>query len=242
MTLESRLREALHEVDRFQPSVDLFARVKRSVAEDARFRRRRATAIAGFAAVAALTSAFLASSVRRVDGTLMIATTNLVMTRVALSVVLLVVLAPNIRRFAVSYVDDVFHLSPETGARFLAVLDVAYYLFFSGLLLVDADVWNLGSEVPLAAGLEEAAWNVGLFLVVMGVLHAVNIASLPVLGLIFNATTRRVLRARAGADAPPESMRARRADGNARGMTAALVVLAGIAAFLVLSQLVLGQG
>lgn len=241
MTVERRLREALHQVDEFQPSLDLFARVKRSVAEDARFRRRRMIAVLGSLLVAGALAGFVASATRLVDGTLVVATWRLVLVDLALAGALITTIAPNIRRFARSYVDDVFHLSPVTGGRFLAVLDLAYYLFFGGLALVDFDQWDVASRVGLAVGLEMLADRIGLLILVMGVLHAINIASLPLLGLIINSTTRRALRARAGISAPPESARARRVEANTKGIVVALVALAVSAVFAVILGLVGGQ-
>lgn len=242
MTLERRLREALHQVDSFQPSLDLFARVKRSVAEDARFRRRRMVAVLGSLLVAATMGVFVASAARLVDGTPVVDTWRLVLVNFTLAGALITTIAPNIRRFARSYVDDVFHLSPVTGGRFLAVLDVAYYLFFGGLTLIDFDQWDLAGQVGIAIGLEMLAERIGFLILVMGVLHAINIASLPLLGLIINSTMRRALRARAGSAAPPESARARRVEANTKGIVVAIVALAASGVFAVILGVIGGLG
>jgi hypothetical protein len=241
MTVERRLRDALHEVDHFAPSVDLFARVKRSVAEDARFRRRRFTSVLMALGVAGIMTVFLATAVRRVGGLLVVDTWRLVVADLALAGALVVTMAPNIRRFAGSYVDDVFHLSPVTGGRFLAVLDVAYYLFFAGMALVDLDQWDLDAATGLASGLEMLAERIAFLALAMGVLHALNIAALPVLGLIFNSTMRDVARSEAGPLAPPVSPRARQVAGNTRGIVVAIVVLAACLAFVIVITL-LGGG
>jgi hypothetical protein len=145
---------------------------------------------------------------------------------IALAGAIIIALAPHIRRFARSFVDDVFHLSPATGARFLVVLDIAYYTGFTGLVLVDADAWSLGERLLLFPALDDFAVRLGFLLFAMGALHAVNIAFLPVLGLIYNSIVRTDLRRRAGVSAPPESMRARTVDRHARSFAVGIVVLA----------------
>ncbi|MBI2237588.1 MAG: hypothetical protein HYU54_03565, partial [Actinobacteria bacterium] len=46
MSLEERLREVLRRTDEYEPSPDLFARVRRSIEEDAAHRRRIRRAVA----------------------------------------------------------------------------------------------------------------------------------------------------------------------------------------------------
>ena len=154
--------------------------------------------------------------------------------------VLVIVLAPNIRRFARSYVAEIFHLSPETGYRFLAVLDVAYYLIFIGLMLVNADFGPPEFEIPLARALNDTAVAFGFFLLAMGLLHATNIVALPFIGLIFNSVTRLALRGEAGNAAPPETRRAKSADRHVRAMVIGLVVAALALAVTLLMLLMIG--
>jgi hypothetical protein len=233
MTIEERLTDALHEADRFEPSPDLFARVNRSIAEDRAHRRRLVTIFTSVAAGMLSAAGYLFLVVSTGTPGVTIAVWETALLDLAILGVLLIVLGPTIRRFAGSYVADVFHLSPETGDRFLAVLDLAYYTFFAGLILFDADGYGpLANEVPLAEGLSFTASHVGLFVLVMGVLHAVNIMVLPFVGLIFNSVTRLALRAEAGDHAPPETPRARAVDRNAGAfvLTLAVVVLVVLAA------------
>lgn len=234
MTVEQRLTDALREFESFDPSPDLFARVERSVAEDRAFRRRRLLAILstvlGLAAVSAWVAA---SSTRGLAGNVFIDGWRLAVAFVALAGAIVVALAPHIRRFGRSFVDDVFHLSPETGGRFLAVLDIAYYALFSGLILVDADAWGLGERLLLYPALDDFAFRLGFLLLVMGVLHATNIAFLPVLGLVYNSIVRTDLRRRAGEGAPAESARARALDRNARGLAIGIAVAAVAIAFTI---------
>lgn len=227
MTLEQRLVDALHSADGFDPSLDLFARVERSIDEDRRFRRRRLYATMLVLLGTAIVGSSLGLSVRvGFAGRLMIDAVNIAIAHLALSAGIIVALAPAIRRFGRAFLDDVFHLSPETGTRLTLMLDIAYYTAFTGLILIDADSWELGRVVPLAPALESLATRLGALLLVMGVLHAVNIAFLPILGLVHNSIVRRHQREIAGAAAPPESTRARGADGSARAIAIALFIAA----------------
>lgn len=241
MTIEERLTDALHEADRFEPSPDLFARVGRSITEDLAHRRRMVRNYLSILVGLLLITGYFALVVSSgTTGETTIAAWEIRLFQLAVLGVLVIVLGPNIRRFARSYVADIFHLSPETGDRFLAVLDVAYYLVFAGLILVDADFGPLETEVALGAALNESAVAFGFLLLVMGLLHAMNIMAMPFLGLVFNSMTRLALRREAGAAAPPETLRARSADRNARAFVIALVVAALALAVTFLMGPVLG--
>lgn len=226
MTVEERLIDALRSADEFQPSPDLFARLQRTIEEDRAFRRRRlavgAAIVAGMASVATwvgLSAESSAASPPSIDSW------RLVVTFLALAASLIAALAPHIKRFAAGFVDDVFLLAPETGRKFSSVINLAYYVGFAGLAIVDADLWALGETVELWPAIEEWTWRLGFFLLLMGLLHAVNVAVLPVLGLVYNSIVRRDLRRRAGDLAPPESVRARTVDRHARSIAIGLAVL-----------------
>jgi len=227
MTIEERLTDALHQVDTVEPSVDLFARFERSLEEDRAYRRRRLGVTAVVTVGLALVAAWVAMSAERgLAGRLLIDGWRLTLAYLALAGAVVVALAPHIRRFARSFVDDVFHLSPATGGKFLVVLDIAYYTTFAGLILVDADRWALAERLLLSPALDDLAVRIGFLLFAMGALHALNIVFLPVLGLIHSSTVRRDLRRRAGDAAPPESMSAKRADSAAKGFAVGIVALA----------------
>ena len=227
MTIEERLKEALHRVDEFEPSVDLFARFERSLDEDRAFRRRRTAVLAGVVfGLAAVATWVGLSAGRGANGAQFIDGWRIIVAYLAVAGAVIVALAPNIRRFARSFIDDVFHMTPQIGGRFITVLDIAYYTFFTGLLLVDADSWALTERLQLGSAIDDLAARVGFLLLAMGALHAINLAMLPILGLIHASTVRRDLRRRAGKHAPPESMAARRADSAARGFAVALVTVA----------------
>jgi hypothetical protein len=68
MTVEERLTDAFRAADQYQPSPDLFAKVTRSIEEDASHRRRvRSMAISVVAALGFI-AAYLFIAVDRVDG------------------------------------------------------------------------------------------------------------------------------------------------------------------------------
>ena len=244
MTLEERLAEALHEADRFEPSPDLFARVNRSIAEDLTHRRRMLRIFLLIAVGLLLLAGYLRVVVSTGSSGVTIAAWESAVLDLAILGVLLIVLGPTIRRFARGYVADVFHLSPETGDRFLVVLDLAYYILFAGLILVDVDGYGpLANEIPLAEALSFTASRVGFIVLFMGVLHAVNIVALPFVGLVFNSVTRLALRGEAGDDAPPETLRARTVDRNARAFVIALLVaVLALAVMLGIGPLIGGLG
>lgn len=237
MTLEQRLVDALHSADGFDPSLDLFTRVERSIDEDRQFRRRRLHATILVLLGMAIVGFSLGLSVRAgFGGRLMIDAANIAIVHLALSAGIIVALAPAIRRFGRAFLDDVFHLSPETGTRLTLMLDIAYYTAFTGLILIDADSWELGRVVPLAPALESLATRLGVLLLAMGVLHAVNIAFLPILGLVHNSIVRRHARGVAASHAPPETAAARVADRNARSIAIGIFLLAvAVGGFIVVA-------
>lgn len=225
MRIEDRLREALRPFDEFDPSPDLFQRLDRSLEEDRAARRRRVKAIAWIFVGSALLAAWVGLSTDEgLGGRLFIDGWRLTAASLVVSAALIVYLGPLMRRFGQGLIDDVFRLSPDTGPRFLAVLDTVFYSVFVGLALVDADLWGLGERLLLRPALEDAAFHVGLLLFAMGALHVVNIVLLPVVGVIVSSIVRLDMRSRAGDGAPPESFRARVADRNALSIALGLAI------------------
>lgn len=243
MSIEQRLVEALHDADPVEPSPDLFARLERSIEEDRAFRRRRLTFAAILAVGAGAVTTWIAFNLETgLSSQLVIDSWKVVVAFLFVAGGVIVGLAPHIRRFARSYVDDVFHLSPDTGGHFLSILDIAYYLVFVGLVLVDADLWKLGDTLRLDAALEDFVGRLAFLLLAMGVLHALNIAFLPVIGVVYNSIVRRVLRVAAGESAPRETLRARTIDRHARSFAVAVAVLVAAIVFsLILSAPGLGS-
>jgi len=240
MNLENRLTDALHRTDDYQPSVDLFARLNRSIEEDQAHRRRNrnvsAAVVIGFGI---LTSFLMALADRDPNGQLVLPKWSMQVVVFAVLTSCLLVLGPAIRRLGQPYLLDVFHMSPPTGNRFSRLLDIAYYLFFGGGILSSLDLTETGSLLPAAESLSSGVQQVALFLTVLGLAHVGNLLLLPIGGLLFSSLTRRALRRAAGSQAPPASERARKAD---RLVTAMVVisVLLGIGSGLLVIALVVG--
>jgi hypothetical protein len=105
-------------------------------------------------------------------------------------VVMLVVLAalgPLIKRFGRAYAADVFQANPRTGKSYLVLMDIAYYMIFGAYVLFvikwepDTD-W--GDEVT-AAQLQASVVRLGGMVLLMGLLHGLNVLSLPLIGRVF---------------------------------------------------------
>ena len=241
MSLERRLTEALHHTDDFQPSVDLFARLNRSIEEDRAHRRRLAVGgaavVAGLGGVAILLGAL---STRNPDGVLVLPKWSMQMAMFMVLSTCLLLFGPAIRRLGQPYLADVFHISPATGERFSRLLDIAYYLFFGGGILSTLDLSEVGSFVSAGESLTSAARQVALFLTVLGLAHVGNLLLLPIVGLLFTSLTRRGLRRSAGAEAPPISPRAQRTERMVTAIVFAVVLLAIGGGLLLIALAVLG--
>jgi hypothetical protein len=99
-------------------------------------------------------------------------------------VAILLVLGPVIKRFGKSYAADIFRSNPRTGKSYLVLMDIAYYLIFSAYILFTTSFerdsgWT--QEVG-AAQLESTAVRIGGMLLLMGILHGLNVITLPVIG------------------------------------------------------------
>lgn len=240
MSLERRLIDALHERDDYQPSVDLFARVSRSIEEDQRHRRRLRNGLVAVVVGTAILGGFLAA----VSGT--DPHGILVFPKWSIQVVVFVVLTscllafgPLIRRLGQPYLADVFHMNPDAGNRFARLLDIAYYLFFGGGILSALDLTAAGSLVPVSEGLKSGG-QVAVFLVVLGLAHVGNLLLLPVVGLLYGSVIRRARRQAAGSDAPSLSKRARDADRLALAIVLTAVSLGIIGVLLAVALVVAG--
>lgn len=213
MTAERRLIETLHRVDRYQPSPDLFARVQRSIDEDVAHRRRRRHNVFAAAVAAPVVAAYLTAFVTiSPTGRALVPKWSVELLENIALIALLLALAPALRRYGRDYVTDAFHADPATSVRFLRLLDIAYYLFFTGFVVTGVDLTNLSFRLAVAGQLEDAAFRLAQFLLAMGIAHAVNLAVLPVIGLVHSAVVRRARRRAAGPAAPPPSPAAMRAD------------------------------
>jgi hypothetical protein len=212
--LERRLSDAFADArSTVEENPDLFARVNRSLA-DSRARRRFRWALArGILAFVAANTAFALAFSDTDNGRFTMPwwvielITNIVLVALAIG------LGPFIKRFGRSYAADVFRANPRTGKSYLVLTDVAYYLIFTSFVLftvtfVEHSDWVDSTGTQLKA---EVA-RVGGILLIMGVLHALNVVALPVIGGLLTNNSRLEQRSRSGggpaastASIPPRS-------------------------------------
>lgn len=193
MTTEQRLAAALDAARRYEPSPDLYRRVVHSIEEDRAHRRRVWITVAVVAAALALGTAIGVLSLRTapwIDGRSAVDWRVMEALETGALVVLLATLGPAIRRFGRGYVDDLHSGEPGTGRRLLRLLDTAYYLTFSGYILLTTRLVAPASYRLFRLGdqIEEVAARIGGMLATMGVLHAVMLMSLPLVALVYNST------------------------------------------------------
>ena len=190
--IEQRLIDAFAAARReVQAHPDLFARVNRSLADAAerrRWRLRLAAGLTGF--VAALTALALALSDFdngriTMDWWVIELITDIVLVAIAIG------LGPFIKRFGRAYAADVFRANPRTGKSYLVLTDVAYYLIFTSFMLftltfVQPENWvnSTGEQ------LKHEVSRVGGILLIMGILHALNVVALPVIGRLLSLNKR----------------------------------------------------
>jgi len=240
MTVEQRLREALHKADAYTPSPDLFARVQRSIEEDRAHRRRTWKIAAGIGAGVVAAVAWVLLFVDIEAGRVTMPWWSLEILTNAVMLALVLTLGPLIRRFGRTYAEDVFRTHPITGDRFLGLLDVAYYLVFTAYIVLwlyfEPSLEWLG-PTGLSRQLEQSLGRVGGLLLLMGVMHGVMIFAMPFIGLVFASTRHRVLVREPKAQWPPEVARAHRA---AAFIIWAVVILGGLWLLQLLIGLVLG--
>ena len=106
---------------------------------------------------------------------------------VAVMVTVVAVLGPLIKRFGKPYAADVFRVNPRTGKSYLVLMDFAYYMIFGAYVLFvikwEPDTgWD---QTVNADQLQASVVRVGGLLLRMGVLHGLNVLTLPILGRVF---------------------------------------------------------
>ena len=114
-----------------------------------------------------------------------------IITIVVLAVVV-AVLGPLIKRFGRAYAADVFRANPRTGKSYLVLMDFAYYLIFVAYILF-AVKWepDTGWEQEVnAEQLQASVMRLGGLLLLMGLLHGLNVLTLPIIGRIFTLNRR----------------------------------------------------
>ncbi len=107
---------------------------------------------------------------------------------VTVLVAVVAVLGPLIKRFGKGYAADVFRANPRTGKSYLVLMDFAYYLIFGAFILftVQFEPDTGWADTVTAPQLEASVVRVGGMLLLMGMLHGLNVLSLPVIGRLFS--------------------------------------------------------
>ncbi len=193
MTFEQLVGDALHAADAYEPSPDLFARVQRSIDEDAAYRRRARRVAMWVAAGVLAVLGYLVVTVDVVAGVAVMSFGELEILVTAVMIVAVLVLGPAIRRFGEEYEAEVFRSDPQVGSRVLRLLDIAYYLIFTAYILM-----TLVFDPALEFGGTFPDWlrgelvRLGGLLLLMGVLHVALLVALPIAGLVFSANQRQV--------------------------------------------------
>lgn len=98
-----------------------------------------------------------------------------------------VILGPLIKRFGRAYAADVFRANPRTGKSYLVLMDIAYYLIFGAYILFTVK-WEPDTDwgdTVNAAQMQASVVRLGGMLLLMGLLHGVNVLSLPLIGRVF---------------------------------------------------------
>jgi hypothetical protein len=170
---------------------DLFDRVTRTI-EDARARRRyRLRLISGIAAFL-IANAAVAIALSDIDnGRLDMPWWVIELITNVILIALAIGLGPFIKRFGRAYAADVFRDNPRTGKSYLVLTDVAYYLIFTAFIFFTVTFepppdW-LESSAPQ---LKHELARIGGILLIMGVLHALNVVALPVIGGLLSDGSR----------------------------------------------------
>ena len=101
-------------------------------------------------------------------------------------------LGPFIRRFGKSYAADVFRANPRTGKSFIVLMDVAYYLIFFAFILFTVQFEPAGDweNTVNADQLRATAVRIGGILLIVGLLHGLNVLTLPVIGRVLTLNRR----------------------------------------------------
>lgn len=217
----------------------MFAKVTRSIEEDASHRRRVRRLAAALAGVFGFIAVYLTVAIDRVDGSLQMPFWTLELLVTGIMVGLVLVMGPTIRRFGAAFEGDIFRSSPKTGLSFLTLMDVAFYLIFGAytfMTLQYAPQANVHGAEQLTRWLGGETQRVAGLLLLMGSLHAMTLVVLPAVGLVFSANMRRARRARLGETAPPANPHNHQLD---RWITVVVWMLVGLGLFLLVALIVL---
>jgi hypothetical protein len=191
--LEDRVRRALLEgAAEVTESSDLFQRVRLSIEDDRRMRARRRRRVGVVACLVGAVAAVIVATTDRQQGGWIMDWWVLELLWFGVMVGLALWLGPFIRRFGKSYAADVFRANPRTGKSFIVLMDVAYYLIFFAYILftVQFEPASGWSETVGADQLRATAVRIGGILLIVGLLHGLNVLTLPIIGRILTLNRR----------------------------------------------------
>lgn len=111
---------------------------------------------------------------------------------IGVMILILVVLGPLIKRFGRSYAADVFRQNPRTGKSYIILMDIAYYLIFTAYILfsVKFEPDSGWADTANADQLRASTARIGGMILLMGILHGLNVLSLPIVGRLLGFTRR----------------------------------------------------
>ena len=97
------------------------------------------------------------------------------------------VLGPLIKRFGKAYAAEVFRANPRTGKSYLVLMDFAYYMIFGAyvLFVIKWEPDQGWEQTVNAEQLQGSVVRLGGMLLLMGLLHGLNVLTMPMIGRIF---------------------------------------------------------
>jgi len=111
---------------------------------------------------------------------------------VAAMLVVVGVLGPLIKRYGKAYAADVFQANPRTGKSYLVLMDFAYYMIFGAYILfvIQWEPDTGWAETVNADQVQASVARLGGMILLMGLLHGLNVLSLPIIGRVFTLNKR----------------------------------------------------
>lgn len=111
---------------------------------------------------------------------------------VAVLVAVVTVLGPLIKRFGKAYAADVFQANPRTGKSYLVLMDFAYYMIFGAYILfvVKWEPDTGWADQVNAEQMQGSVVRLGGMILLMGLLHGLNVLTLPIIGRVFTLNRR----------------------------------------------------
>jgi hypothetical protein len=188
VSVDQRIQEALRVGSgAVADSDDLFERVQLSIADDRLRRQQRRRRVGVMSCITAATASVVAATIDRREGDLIMDWWILEVIWFTAMVSLALWLGPFIRRFGKAYAADVFRANPRTGKSFIALMDIAYYLIFFAYIMftVQFEPASDWENTVNANQLQASTIRVGGILLIVGLLHGLNVLTLPIMGRIF---------------------------------------------------------